>query len=217
MPAGYSKIIEFECTRGTPAAIELPMPPRGVLDRVILTQINGASTAATCKIYDRKGACIAANDINVTYEGIVAGIVGNAGYVQVTTVADNKLLVGDELEIKNCAAAANDGLQTVTAVISDNVFVTDKAYSADESAGPLWQTKPFDPTTAAITHLMYAFTKDAGTDYTAFDIDQVYENKDNQSPTMRSRYSAMWLEVRTTGSAAVLKFQIAYTCRADMV
>lgn len=217
MASGYSKIVEFECQCGTPAAIELPMPPRGVLERVIMTQVDGDAEEATCNIYDRKGACVAANDLNVAHEGTVAGIADNGGSVQVTTVDPHNLIVGDEIEIKNCLELSYNGLQTVVAVISDTVVVTNKPYIANENAGPLWQTKPFDPTTAPITHLMYTFEKTAGADYKAFDINQAYENKDNQSPTMRARYSAMWLEILTVGAVETLKFQVAYTCRADTV
>lgn len=217
MASGYSKTVEFEFACGTPVAIELPMPPRGVLERVIMTQLDDHPEAAVCNIYDRKGACIAANDLNVKHEGVVASIADNGGQAEITTSEPHNLIVGDEIELKGCVETGYNGLQTVVEVLGDTVLVTDKPYTDVEGFGPLWQTKPFDPTTAPITHLMYTFNKVGGTDYTDFDIGRAYENKDNQSPTMRSRHSALWLEVLTEGAAELLKFQIAYTCRADTV
>lgn len=218
MSSGYSRVVEFEFPCGVPVAVELPMPPRGVLERVILTQLDDHPENATCNIYDRKGACVAANDINVQHSGEILDIDDNGGYIVVTTSDSHNLIVGDQIEIKGCAEASYNTLQTVTEVLSDTEFVTDVAFASSESgSGLLWQTKPFDPTTAPITHLMYTFNKVGGTDYTDFDINQSYENKDNRSSTMRARNSAMWLEVLTVGGAELLKFQIAYTCRADGV
>jgi hypothetical protein len=218
MSSGYSRVVEFEFPCGTPVAVELPMPPRGILERVILTQLDDHPEAATCNIYDRRGACVAANDINVRNSGSVSDISDNSGYIVVTTSAAHELIVGDEIEIKGCTELSYNTLQTVTEVLSETEFVTDVAFvSSETGSGLLWQTKPFDPTTAPVTHLMYTFSKVSGTDYTDFDINQAYENKDNRSPTMRARNSAMWLEVLTVGTAELLKFQVAYTCRADGV
>jgi hypothetical protein len=218
MSSGYSRVVEFQVTCGVPAAIELPMPPRGLLERVILTQLDDHPEAATCNIYDRRGACEAATDINVTHSGVVVDVADASGFIAVTTDDPHNLIVGDVIELKGCSEATYNSLQTVTEIVSDTEFVTDKAYVSPESGtGLLWQTEPFDPTTAPITHLMYTFSKLAGTDFTAFDINRAYENKDNRSPTMRARNSAMWLEVLTVGTAEILTFQIAYTCRADAV
>jgi len=218
MSSGYSRVVEFEFPCGVPVAVELPMPPRGVLERVILTQLDDHPENAVCNIYDRRGACVAANDINVQHSGEITDIDDDGGYIVVETSEPHNLIVGDEIEIKGCVESSYNTLQTVTEVVSDTEFITDIAYvSAEMGSGLLWQTKPFDPTTAPITHLMYTFNKVGGTDYTDFDINQAYENKDNRSPTMRARNSAMWLEVLTVGMAEILKFQIAYTCRADGV
>jgi hypothetical protein len=217
MSSGYSKVISFSVTCGTPAAIELPAPPRGVLERVILTQVGGGAEAATCNIYDRKGACEAATDLNVAHSGVIAAVADASGFASVTTTAAHNLTVGDSVEFKNCSESTYNVLQTVTAVVSDTQFITDVAYVSPESAGALWQTAPFNPTTQPITHLVYTFNKLSGTDYSSFDVQRSYENKDNQSNTMRRRASALWLEVLTVGTAETLNFEIAYTCRADTV
>lgn len=219
MSSGYSRVVEFQVTCGTPAAIELPMPPRGVLERVILTQLDDHPENATCNIYDRRGACEAANDLNVRLSGAIAGITDAGGYVQIETTQPHNLLAGDQIEVKGCSEVSYNVAQIVIEVISDTEFVTNQSYVSGEAgtAVLLWQTLPFNPTTAPITHLMYTFNKTGGTDYTDFDINQAYENKDNQSSTMRARTSAMWLEVLTVGAAEILTFQIAYTCRADAV
>jgi hypothetical protein len=218
MAIGYSKVIEFEVTSGVPVAVELPAPPRGVLDRVILTQVSGEASSATCNIYDRKGACIAATDLNVESSGVVTSVEDQSGFLLVTTEAAHNLLPGAAIELKNCDESSYNAVQEVVSILSETEFVTDQAYVSSEITGPLWQTAPFNLTTAPVTHLMYTFSKSDDADYVDFDIDQAYENKDNQSVTMRSRYSALWLEVLTEGEQeAPLKFQIAYTCRGDVV
>jgi hypothetical protein len=217
MASGYSKVVTFELFCGTPVAVELPMPPRGVLERVILTQLDDHPEDATCNIYDRRGACVAAMDLNVASSGGVVSLVEADGLSQITTDQPHNLIPGAVIELKGCEEGSYNTLQTVVEVLSGTELITDKAYVSDEGFSPLWQTQPFDETTAPVTHLLYTFSKVGGTDYAEFDLNRAYENKDNQSPTMRSRHSALWLEVLTEGAAEPLKFQIAYTCRADTV
>jgi hypothetical protein len=219
MATGYSKIVSFTVLCGTPAHVELPMPPRGILDRVIVTQTAGGPEEADLNIYDRRGACISAVDLNVKASGIVTNISDSSGYVLLETDVEHNLKVGDQIELKNSSQDNYNVLQTVTAVVSDTEVVTDVAFTIPGSTPPnvavLWQTKPFDPTTSPVTHLVYAATKLTSGDYVQFDINRAYENKDNQSETMRCRYSALWLEVLTVGGAESLTYEIAYTCRAD--
>lgn len=216
MATGYSRTVPFTVVCGVPAAIALPAPPRGVLDRIILTQLDSHAEAATCNIYDRKGACKAATDLHVTQSGEVVSVVAaGGGDVQITTAAPHYLKVGDQIELKNCVELSYNVLQTVTTVLSDTEVVTNVAYVSDELSGVLWQTKPFLPTYAPVTHLVHTFNKVAGTDYIALDLDYAYENRDNQLEVTRLRTSALYLEVLTVGTAEPLEFQVAYTCRAD--
>lgn len=191
------------------------MPPRGVLERVILTQTGGSSTAATINIYDRRGACHSGTDLNVAESGIIASITDNAGSAEVEMTTEHGLLPGDTFEVKNATEAAYNTTFTVTSVPALLEVITNVGFTAPESTGALWQTTPFNPTMTPITHLVYTAAKLAGTDYVAFDINRAYENKDNQSETMRTRASYLWLELVTTGSATALTFEVAYTCRAD--
>jgi hypothetical protein len=219
MATGYSKIVSFDVTCGTPAFVELPAPPRGILERVIVTQVSGGPEEAELNIYDRRGACIPAVDLNVAHSGIVTNISDSSGFVLLETDVEHNLRVGDQIELKNSSQDNYNVIHTVTAVVSDTEVVTDIAFTIPGSTplnvNILWQSKPFDPTTAPITHLVYSATKLNSGDYTQFDINRAYENKDNQSATMRCRTSALWLEVLTVGGAETLGFEIAYTCRAD--
>lgn len=218
MATGYSRTVPFTVVCGVPAAITLPAPPRGVLDRVVLTQLDSHAEAATCNIYDRRGACKAATDLHVTQSGAVVSVTAEgSGFVQITTALPHQLKVGDQLELKNCVELSYNVLQTVIAVLSDTEVSTNVAYVTDETSGVLWQTKPFLPTYAPVTHLVHTFNKLAGTDYVALDLDYAYENRDNQLEVSRLRGSALYLEVLTVGMAEPLKFQVAYTCRADGV
>lgn len=216
MATGYSRIVPFTVTCGIPAAIALPTPPRGVLDRVILTQLDTHAEAATCNIYDRRGACKAATDLHVAQSGeIVSVTAAGGGTVKITTALPQQLKVGDQLELKNCVELSYNTLQTVIEVLSDTEVVTDVVYVSDETWGVLWQTKPFLPTYAPVTHLVHTFSKLAGTDYIELDLDYAYENRDNQSEVTRLRTGSLYLEVLTEGAAELLEFQVAYTCRAD--
>jgi hypothetical protein len=220
MATGYSKIVSFTVICGIPACVELPMPPRGILDRVIVTQTSGDHLEeADLNIYDRRGACISAVDLNVKSSGIVTDISDSGGFVLLETDVEHNLKVGDQIELKNSSQDNYNIIQTVTEVVSDTEVVTDVAFtipgSTPANVAVLWQTKPFDATTAPITHLIYAATKLTSGDYIQFDINRAYENKDNQSETMRCRYSALWLEVLTVGGGESFTYEIAYTCRAD--
>lgn len=215
MATGYSKVVTFSVTCGTPACIELPMPPRGILERLIVTQVSGPAEEGTINVYDRKGACIAGTDLNVAHSGVIDSIYDVSGSAGVETTEPHNLLPGDTFEVKNATETTYNTTFTVVSVTNDHQVVTNVSYTASEGTGALWQSSPFDPTTTPITHLVYTGDKESGTDLKVFDLNRAYENKDNQSETMRTRYSALWLEVLTVGGPELLGFQVAYTCRAD--
>lgn len=221
MSSGYSKTVQCAVTRGSAAFVELPAPPRGKLERLIITQTSGTSTGATINVYDRKGACIAASDLNVDASGTVSGSANTGGFLQITTASDHGLIAGDSVELKNCSVAAYNAVHTVTSVPSSSQLVLSVAHAgavaSSNSAAVLWQTRPLLATRKPVTHLVLTDTVSSGTNKVLFDIDRSYENRDNQNTYTRLRHSALWLEFITTGTATALVFEIAYTCRADTI
>ncbi len=101
---------------------------------------------------------------------------------------------------------------TVVSVTSATVVVTDIAFTSGGTGG-LWQTSPFIPTRNPASYLIYEGSLVAGS-LQAFDIDRGYENRDNESETMRSRYSALWAEFTPATTAT---YEIAITCEADQI
>lgn len=223
MSSGYSKIITFNVTCGVPTAVELPAPPRGMLERVILTQVGGDhGEAATCNIYDRKGACKVANDLNVAKSGSFNSYDSAEGAMRIYLDEPSNLIVGDKIQLKGFSDLAYDNVPaTVVDIVNaapSYSVVLDLTYSDTLSLEfGRWQSIPFNPTTQPVTHLVYTFNKLDDEDYVAFDVQRSYENKDNQDIAMRTRNSALWLEVLTVGAAEQFTFQIAYTCRADTI
>lgn len=212
MASGYSRIVTVDGTTSVPQCVELPAPPRGVLDRIIVTQVDGVAGVGDITIYNRKGACSVANDLNVDESGQVVAITNSGGKAAIETDAAHNLKVGDTIEIKGNTVAAYNTTHTVESITSDTVVVTDISYTSDGTDG-YWQTSPFLPTNNPASHLVYSGSLVSGS-LQAFDIDRGYENRDNQSETMRSRYSALWAEF-TPGSSAT--FEIAITCEADQI
>lgn len=216
MASGYSRVVPFSIICGTPACVELPMPPRGELDRLIITQVSGDPEAATINVYDRKGACIAASDLNVTESGTVSDYGVSGPTTTVSFNANHTLQVGDQFEVKGSDRPEYNVIHEVTSVVNATDVVTDVTFT-DESTGGRWQTLPFDPTNRPVSHLILTAGVLAGEDYIAFDINRAYENKDNRSETMRSRHSALWLEFLTVGAVEPSDWEVAYTCRADAI
>lgn len=221
MSSGYSKTVQCSFFCGQAAFVELPAPPRGKLERLIITQTDTHPEAATINIYDRKGACIAATDLNVQNSGSVTGSADSDGFLEISTSDDHGLIVGDVIELKNCDVPAYNDLHTVVSVPNSDQVVLDTLYTAAvasvNSANVLWQTAPLLPTKPPVTHLLLTDTISAGDDLVIFDINRSYENRDNQNVHMRLRHSALWLEFITVGAAEPLVFEIAYTCRADTI
>lgn len=212
MPSGYSRIVSFDGEAATPVCVELPVPPRGTLSRLILTQLTGTPGAGTVVIYDRKGACALETDLNVAESGEVSTVLTAGGQASVTFTAEHNLKVGETFEIKGCTVAAYNVTHTVTAVTSSTVVVTDIAYVSNGSGG-VWQTSPFDPTRNPASHIVYTGTIVAGS-LQSFDINRGYANSDNQSETMRTRYQALWAEVTPTQTGS---YEIAITAESDVI
>ncbi len=212
MASGYSRIVTVDGTAATAQCVELPTPPRGTLDRIIVTQTSGSGGAGDIAIYNRKGACSVANDIHVAESGNLVGVTNGSGFATVETDADHNLKVGDTFEVKGCSVAAYDTTHTVSSVTSATVVVTDVAFTSGGTGG-LWQTSPFIPTSNPASHLIFEGSLASGS-LQAFDIDRGYENRDNEDRTMRSRNTALWAEFTPATTAT---YEIAITCEADQI
>lgn len=208
--AGYSRTVKFNVPGTGVACVELPCPPRGKIDRLIVTQINGTPGGGTISIYDRKGACPNEVDLNVDESGAVTSIVTNGGFVQLTTDADHNLKVGDEIEIKDCTVAAYNTIHKVTEVVSSTVVVTDVSFTSGATDG-VWQSSPFIPSVNPASSLVYTNSLTSGS-LQAFDVDQHYENRDNQSETMRARHAGLWLYIDTANTG---DYEVSITSEAD--
>jgi len=212
----YTKTVDFSIAAGTVKCIELPTVPRGKIKRVVITQVSGTAIAATVRIYDRKGASVAANDIETADAGIITAYANSGGSVQFTTEVAHGLSPGDVIEIKNCPNAAFNVDHTVVSITSSTQFVTDIAYGTPTAIGTpnpkvLYQTKPFLTTQKPVTHLLYSASISSGTDLAALDLDISFENRDNQSSVSRTRNSALWLDFTTAGSGAASTWQVSIT------
>lgn len=216
MATSYSRTVAFTANGNLTTCVELPMPPRGELDRVILTQTSGASVSASFNIYDRKGACTVATDLNVTASGGLDSIANSTGYCLVETLTGNGLKIGDTIEIKGSNVSAYNVKHTVTNVISNSQVVTDIAYTSSANSSGYWQTSPFLPTVSPISHLVMTDTKHHNSDFVAFSLNRPYENRDNQSPLTRVRHSGLWLEITPAGSGTKT-WEISYTARANSI
>jgi hypothetical protein len=212
MANGYSRIVTVDGTAATSTCVELPAPPRGTLERIIVTQLDGVNGIGDITIYNRKGACSSSNDLNVAESGSVTTVTDLAGSARITFAADHNLIVGATLEIKGCDVADYNVTHTVTAVPLSGVVVTDIAYTSVGTGG-LWQTSPYIPTSNPASHIVYAGSLTSGS-LQAFDISRGYENRDNESQTMRSRYQALWAEFTPATTAT---YEIAITCEADSI
>ena len=206
MAGGYTRVVSFKGVQGEPLCVELPLPPRGKLERLIVTQIGATSSTDTVKVYDRKGACSGATDLNVRAFGQVGTVTDDNGKAAVTFNEYHGLLPGDTFEIKGNTQPVYNVIHTVTSVSSSKIVVTDVDYTAVGNSG-VWQTAPYMVTNNPASHLVYTGDLAAGS-LQDFDINRSYENRDNQSETMRSRYQALWLDITP---AAAGDFEVSVT------
>ena len=219
MPQGYSRTVRFDATAGEPVVVELPAPPRGELCRFILQQVSSVVTAAAFAVYDRKGACSIATDREVYASGVIDTVTGDDGKAVVTFTAPHTLKVGDEFEVKGCSVSNYNTKFKVTKVLGDSVVKTDVDYTSDGAAG-YWQTLPFMPTYKPVTHLVFEEDVTSGGIIKEYDLGRCYENRDNQSPTLRCRHSALWLELSPAAGGEgdnSQVWEVSYTVEADII
>ncbi len=210
MAGSYSRVVEFEATGSVPTCVELPTCPRGLLRRFVIKQVSGTSANGAFTLYDRKGACSQASDLNVTESGEVTSVSDSSGAAQLTLSSASDLKVGDTIEVKGNSVSGYNTTHTITSVVSSTVFVTDIPYTSGGTGG-LYQTVPFMATYDPATHVVFTDSVSSGA-FSQYDIYLAFENRDNQSETKRTRHQALWLEFTPSASGT---FQAAITTEAD--
>jgi hypothetical protein len=224
MSGTYSRVVEASVTGGVSNCIELPVPPRGVLDRLVVKQTSGSDVDFDFIVYNRKGACPAGNDLHVN-AGTVTAVVTNGGKAKLTITVDQvypygyKLKVGDVIYVKGTNVAAYNVVHTIAEVNSDTEVTTDISYSSAITTDGLWQDNVpqvfprHDPT----MHLVAASTTGtAGNASANFDMNRTYENDDNQDFTKRTQAQALWLDLVPAGSGAQT-FEVAVTVNVEFM
>jgi hypothetical protein len=77
MTTPYTRQLQAETSGGQIICIEMPAPPRGVLSRLIVKQIEGALQGFTFDVFDREQACL-----DSSYEISEAGAEDGGGVAQ---------------------------------------------------------------------------------------------------------------------------------------
>jgi hypothetical protein len=207
--ATYSREYSFPILAGvaSPVCLEIPVPIRGTLQRLIIKQLAGASIDFSGKFYDRRLACANAVDRNVN-SGEVLSLADNGGTFRIELGAGHGFLPGQEIYVKGTGNAAVDGiLHTISSVLSETVTVT-TAFSGATGTG-LWQTKwlyieDYDNMTFydSEAHLIHEFAAPgAGVTLKDQSIEADYANRDNQDLTARRPHSAIYLELTISTAA----------------
>jgi len=219
MGGTYSRVVEATVTGGVSNCVELPVPPRGVLERVIIKQTSGTDVDFDFVVYNRKGACPTGIDLHVN-GGAVTAVADNGGDAQLTLTTTQTypygydLAVGDKIYVKGTNVAAYNVVHTVASVDSTTQVTTDITYSSAITTNGVWQdSEPQvynrnDPTMHIVNE---STTGTAGNASANFDLERTYENADNQDITARRLATALWVDLQPAGSEADIKYEIAYT------
>lgn len=209
MPAAYSRSISFT-TAGQTVCVRIPVPPRGRLTRLTLVQVAGTAVAGDFKIFDRKGACSVATDLNVRLSGVVSTVATDVSGCRVTFTDTHGLYVGTQFEIKGCSVAAYNVTHTVLSIVNSTTVISDVAFSGNGTGG-LWQTLPFLPTRAPITHLLMQEEVFPGEPLQRLELDRVYENRDNQNESTRIASDSLWLEFVPASGSGSATWELGYS------
>lgn len=140
-----------------------------------------------------------------------------SGKLTIVFSAPHNLKIGDSFFIKDCATSVYNATYVVTNIVSTTSVTVSSLLAAETANSGVWQTLPFNPRTSPPTSLIYSGTVAVSTTFEGFNLNRVYENKDNQDFNLRCRNSALWLEFTPTEltPAKVLQWEIAYTCRIN--
>ena len=228
MAGTYSRVVEASSiTGGVSNCIELPMPARGTLDRLILKQTSGTGVDFDYTVYNRKGACPAGNDLHVN-AGTVTAVVSNglSQKCKLTYTHDQfepygySLQVGDTIYIKGTNVSAYNVVHTIQKVVDATTVETNVGYSSGITTNGLWQDsipKVFPRHDPTMHLVMTEATGTAGNTSANFDLNRVYENDDNQDVTKRTQATALWLDLQPAGVATDLEFEVAYTVNVEFI
>lgn len=211
MPAAYTRSVQFEASSTTPVCVRVNVPFRGRLTRFVLEQVGGTAIAAKVKLYDRRGACSVANDVNVRLSGEVDTVTTHIDGSQVLFTEPHGLFPGDRIEVKTCSVDAYNTTHIVLAVIDDSTIVSNVSYDTSDGAGGYWQTPPFLTTRAPSTHLLLQDDVYPNSPIVRLDIDRPYENRDNQNELTRLLNDALWLEFTPLDDEGVTLWELGYT------
>ena len=218
MGGTYSRVVEASVTGGVSNCIEIPVPPRGVLERIIVKQTAGTDVDFDFVVYNRKGACPSAIDLHVN-GGAVTAVVTNGGSSQLTITTTqtypygHELVVGDKLYVKGTNVASYNVVHTIVSVESATLVTTDITYSSAITTAGVWQDsvpqvyKRNDPTMHIVNE---STTGIAGNASAIFDLERTYENADNQDITARRLATSLWVDLQPAGSGSKT-FEVAYT------
>ena len=226
----YTREFSFTAEGGVATCITLPCHMRAALGHLYIKQIGGTD-GFTFTIYDRKGVCTNAVDVNGPGGAVLA--IGTNGTTSAKCRFTAKaadmwgLKVGDTVYAKGTGVSAYNILTHTVTWIGDTYteggvlkqkFDTDFGYTSAASTG-WWQKKPFidmlsDPDVYQVVNTQ---TINSGTAFyqTEFN-DLLYQNRDNQSETARRLTSALYLQI-TPGSTGTKTFNISYTAQARHV
>ena len=219
MGGTYSRVVEATVDGGASNCIELPVPPRGVLERVIIKQTSGTDVDFDFVVYNRKGACPTGIDLHVN-GGAVTAVANNGGDAQLTLTTTQTypygydLAVGDKIYVKGTNVAAYNVVHTVASVDSTTQVTTDITYSSGITTDGVWQdSEPqvYNRNDPAMHIVNASTTGTAGNASANFDIERTYENADNQDVTARRLATSLWVDLQPAGVETGLKYEIAYT------
>ena len=225
MSGTYSRVVEASVTGGVSNCIELPVPPRGILDRIVVKQTDGASEDFDFIVYNRKGACPTGNDLHVNAGTVTAVTSTPSTKCKLTHTHDQfepygySLQVGDTIYVKGTNVSAYNVVHTIQKVVDATTVETNVGYSSGITTDGLWQDsvpKVFprhDPT----MHLVASGTTGtAGNASANFDMNRTYENDDNQDFTKRTQAQALWLDLVPGGTGAKT-FEVAVTVNVEFM
>jgi len=219
MGGTYSRVLEATVTGGVSNCIEIPVPPRGTLERVIVKQTSGTDVDFDFVIYNRRGACPTGIDLHVN-GGAVTAVANNSGDTKLTLTTTQtypygyELAVGDKIYVKGTNVAAYNVIHTIASIDSTTEVTTDITYSSVITTDGVWQDS--DPQVYSRNdpsmHIVNASTTGtAGNASANFNMDRTYENADNQDITARRLTTALWLDIQPAGAESDITYEVAYT------
>lgn len=68
MSRQYTNSCEFDVEAGSAVCVELPAPPRGLLNRLVIKQTTGVLSGLTCEVLDRKDACTSVDEVSNSFD-----------------------------------------------------------------------------------------------------------------------------------------------------